>query len=223
MPAETGPEHPTHQLEGYHTLAKAVKGEIKAQRSRFVCQIVPVRTAAAAKAELVEMARLYHDARHICHASRLGPPAACQEARHDAGEPTGTAGEPILASLRQAGLTDCVAMVARYFGGVKLGTGGLARAYGEATAIALARATVNRVLLGFEFDLNFAYTYEKTLTRLLEECQGRKLEQNYAESVCWRVWLPQVHRETFVGRATDATAGEATIAGLVPSDQNGIG
>ena len=128
----------------YRAPAAPARGELRVKGSRFLAVVAPAAGEAAARA-VVEAVRAEHpDATHHCFAWRLG--AEPRERAADAGEPAGTAGPPILRALRGAGLSDAVAVVARWFGGVKLGKGGLARAYAAAVREALAVAeTVERV------------------------------------------------------------------------------
>ncbi len=110
--------------------------ELRERGSRFYAHLSPADSPEIAKRWLAELAERYADATHVCFAWRIGWPPA--ERAADAGEPAGTAGAPILGALRAAGLTDLVAAVARYFGGTKLGRGGLVRAYGGVTRAAVA-------------------------------------------------------------------------------------
>ena len=181
--------------------------ELRVQRSRFIGLCAPARAHAAAQETIARLVAPYHDARHACWAWRLGAPPAVVENRNDDGEPSGTAGEPILAEIRKRDLTDAVVVVVRYFGGVKLGTGGLARAYGQAAAAALAAAPVRRVRQGREFTLNFPYGQQKTLTHLLTDCAGTVEDEQYAADVAWRVWLPHSRWPEFLSRVREATAG----------------
>lgn len=113
--------------------------EIEVSRSRFLCRLRRVESEAAAR-DVVEAARRAHwDARHHCTALVIGPGADLHRSSDD-GEPSGTAGMPMLDALRGAGVSDVVAVVTRYFGGVLLGTGGLARAYGAAVRAGLDTA-----------------------------------------------------------------------------------
>lgn len=121
-----------------------VEAEIEVKRSRFRCHLERVDTEAAARA-VVEHARREHwDARHHCSAFVIGPPPTPVERSSDDGEPSGTAGAPMLVVLRGRQLSDVVAVVTRWFGGVLLGTGGLARAYSEAVTAALDAAPLVR-------------------------------------------------------------------------------
>ena len=154
------------------SLAGEGRAELRVQRSRFLAWTAAAADETAARAFIAEAGRVHHDARHVCWAWRLGRSASPAEARGDGGEPAGTAGEPILAALRKADLVDCVGVVLRWFGGIKLGTGGLARAYGEAAALALEAAPRREILLGRRFGLRFPYPLQKSLRRDL--CRARR-------------------------------------------------
>ena len=101
----------------------------------------------------------------------------------------------------------------RYFGGIKLGTGGLQRAYGQAAELALDEAPVREVLLGREFDIRLPYAFQKTLRHLLEPRRGRIIQEEYGEDVLWRVWLPHSTWQDFQGALTEASAGQVTMEG----------
>jgi uncharacterized YigZ family protein len=199
---------------GVFTLAAPVSAEIKIQRSRFVAAASPADGAAAAELFVAEVARNHHAARHVCYAWRLGRAPELAEARHDAGEPAGTAGEPILAALRRAGLQDCVLAVARYFGGIKLGTGGLARAYAAAADAAIAAGERLRIEYGRLVALQCAYEQVPTVLHLLERCAGRIEQQDFGATVTWQVWLPQRSWDRFAAQLAEATRGavQPTIA-----------
>ena len=125
----------------YRTIAAGVEHDIEVKRSVFRCTLRPATDEAAARAVLAAVRREHWDARHHCSAYVLGT-APRVERSNDDGEPAGTAGAPMLAALRGADLTDVVAVVTRWFGGVLLGTGGLARAYRSAVAGAIDAADV---------------------------------------------------------------------------------
>jgi uncharacterized YigZ family protein len=120
----------------YLTVARAGQAEIEVKRSRFLCTVERVEDEAAARAVVERLRREHWAARHHCSAFVLGPEAAVQRSSDD-GEPSGTAGAPMLEVLRGREVSDVVAVVSRWFGGVLLGTGGLVRAYGDAVRVAL--------------------------------------------------------------------------------------
>lgn len=123
-----------------------MEAELEVKRSRFLCRLVPVADEAQARAEVDAVRRQHWDARHHCSAFVLGPAGAIERSSDD-GEPSGTAGAPMLEVLRGSGLTEVVAVVTRWFGGTLLGTGGLVRAYGDAVRAAVDRARVREVRL----------------------------------------------------------------------------
>ena len=209
-------EFPTRPVTGdppdsIHTLVGTATAEIKERRSRFIALAWPVGSQEEANARITETARRYHDSRHVCHGWRLGIPPQTREDTNDAGEPSGTAGKPILAALRRSGLVDTLVVVVRYFGGIKLGTGGLARAYGKAAEEALAAGEVKEVLLGREFRLDFPYAFHKTIRHHLTRAQGRIMDEQYDQEVAWRIWLPHSQWRRFQEDLAEATAGSVEM------------
>src|SRR4051812_48659133 len=120
----------------YLSVARTSVHEIEIKRSRFLCALAPVTSEEAAREFIAARRRADPQARHHCHAFVLGPDGRTQRSSDD-GEPAGTAGTPMLEVLRRRELTDTVAVVTRYFGGVLLGAGGLIRAYGQSVSDAL--------------------------------------------------------------------------------------
>lgn len=134
---------PTPSPPAYLTVVTPVEADIASKRSRFLARLERVSQEAEARAVVDRARRLHWDARHHCSAFRLGPEPSVQRSSDD-GEPSGTAGAPILDVLTGAGLSDCVVVVTRWFGGTLLGAGGLIRAYGDATRAVLGAATLVR-------------------------------------------------------------------------------
>lgn len=123
----------------YLTIAAPAEAQYTDKRSRFLAFALPVRDAAEARAAVADLQRRYHDARHVCWAYMLGS-ARTDFLSNDNGEPSGTAGKPILGQINSLGLTDVLVAVVRYFGGIKLGTSGLIVAYRTAARMALVAA-----------------------------------------------------------------------------------
>ncbi len=136
----------------YLSIAGPAQATIEVKRSRFRCDLERVTDEGSARATVERVRAANRDARHHCTAFILGPGGATQRSNDD-GEPSGTAGAPMLDVLRGAGLTDVLAVVTRWFGGVLLGTGGLIRAYGEAVQTAVASAQLVQVELRTELCL----------------------------------------------------------------------
>ncbi|HEX5771673.1 MAG TPA: YigZ family protein [Nocardioidaceae bacterium] len=141
----------------YLTVAGPANAEIEVKRSRFICRIERVDSEEAARAVVEEERKRYWDARHHCSAFVLGPTGDVQRSSDD-GEPSGTAGAPMLEVLRGRGVSDVVAVVTRYFGGVLLGAGGLVRAYSDAVRAGLDEAGVRerRLLERYDVDVPHA-------------------------------------------------------------------
>ncbi len=143
------------------------RGEYTEKRSRFIGQLWPVETEAEALEKLASVRKEYHDARHTCFAYIVRDGGAVRYG--DDGEPQGTAGQPILAVLSGAELTNVCCTVTRYFGGVLLGTGGLVRAYTAAAKAALSDAGISRMALWRCERLHCPYPMYERIRRLLEE------------------------------------------------------
>jgi len=160
------------------TLAAPAKAETRVRASRFLAIAYPAGSEAAAREILDERHRRLHDASHHCAAWRLRDGAW---RALDAGEPSGSAGAPILAAIEAAGLVDTAVVVTRYFGGTRLGVGGLVRAYGDAAALALEAAPRRRGVPARVVTL--AYDYERTspVMRALEKFHARDVEYGYRE------------------------------------------
>ena len=200
--------------DSYLTCAQEGRAETKIQRSRFLAVCLPAAGRDTIEEALETIRKDHHDARHVCYAWKVGVGLLAAEKRQDDGEPAGTAGEPILAAIRRAALTDVLVAVVRWFGGVKLGTGGLARAYGEAAEAAIAEAGVREVLMGRHFLLNLPYAQQKTVAHLLGSHNGRVTDQQYAEEVTWRLWLPHSAWRAFAAALTETTGGTLNLVDL---------
>ena len=196
--------------DSYLTLADVGIAEQKIQRSRFLAEARPAADVDTARAAVADLRRRYHDARHVAYAWRLGEDGGGGEVRNDDGEPSGTGGEPILMAIRGANLADVVVAVARWFGGVKLGTGGLGRAYGGTAAAAVVAAPRRTVQLGNCFELRLDYAQQKSVRHLLAACDGRVENEVFAEGVTWCLWLPRSRCEDFRSRLLEDSAGRLT-------------
>jgi uncharacterized YigZ family protein len=157
--------------------AGPAEGEIREKGSVFLARIVPAASEEEARAALAALAREHPDATHHCWAWRLGRPP--RERSADAGEPAGTAGVPILRVLAGAGLTDVLAVVVRWFGGTKLGKGGLARAYAAATRAALAGLPVVVHVPTVELTLEVPYERLGAVKRLVRPPEVELAAEEY--------------------------------------------
>jgi uncharacterized YigZ family protein len=151
------------------TVAASATASILVLGSKFLAFLAPATSEYDAEGALHQRSRRYPDASHHCWAQRLGRPGVLIERSSDAGEPTGTAGSPILDALKGASLENVVCVVSRYFGGTKLGTGGLVRAYADAATAVIAEAQVRIQTVVREIDLDFDHERTGIVYRALDE------------------------------------------------------
>lgn len=166
--------------DSYKVLTGKGEGTYSELRSKFLAFALPVRTAEEALEVVARYQREYFDARHVCWAYRLGAEGA-EYRSNDNGEPSGTAGRPILGQMVSMGVSDLIVVVVRYFGGVKLGTSGLITAYRAAAAAALESGEYTERLVEERLRLTFGYEHMNAVMRMVKELQPRILSQNYGE------------------------------------------
>jgi len=154
--------------DAYKSIAARSEGLFKDNGSRFIAFAFPVETPDQVKDIVDSLKKEYHDARHHCYAYRLGYQGDVFRANDD-GEPSGSAGRPILGQIDSLGLSDILVVVVRYFGGIKLGIPGLIRAYKTSTADALAAATVIEKVAGKNFRLDFDYMAMNAVMKVLKD------------------------------------------------------
>ncbi|MFD5556579.1 YigZ family protein [Streptomyces sp. NPDC127068] len=196
--------------DAYRTVARQGVHEIEINRSRFLCALAPAATEREAQDFIARVRREHADATHNCSAYVIGADASVQRASDD-GEPGGTAGVPMLQMLLRRDVRYAVAVVTRYYGGVKLGAGGLIRAYGGAVGEALdVLGTVTRRrfrLATVTVDHQRAGKVQNDLRATGREVRGVR----YAEAVTIEIGLPDAEVEAFRGWLADATAGTAVL------------
>ena len=162
----------------FRTLAGPADGLYTEKRSKFIAIALPVRTVEEVKAHLEEYQKKYYDARHVCYAYMLGPERKDFRA-NDNGEPSGTAGKPILGQINSNELTDILIIVVRYFGGIKLGTSGLIVAYKAAAAEAIAAATLIEKTVDDTVTFLFEYPFMNDVMRIVKEEEPAIVSQGY--------------------------------------------
>ena len=165
----------------YLTIQDKSEGIYTEKRSKFLAFAHPVETIDEIKDLLTDYKKKYYDARHVCYAYMLGPERADFRANDD-GEPSSTAGKPILGQINSRELTNILVVVVRYFGGVKLGTSGLIVAYREAAAEALSAATVIEKTIEETVTFTFPYVMMNSVMRVVKELNPRIVEQKYDET-----------------------------------------
>lgn len=162
----------------YLTIAAPSEGVYAEKRSKFIALAYPVRAIGQVKECLEHCRKEYYDARHICYAYMLGPGRETFRA-NDNGEPSGTAGKPILGQINSRGLTDILVVVVRYFGGIKLGTSGLIAAYRAAAAASLAAATLVEKTVDGQVTVLFDYPSMNDVMRVAKEEGAEIVSQTY--------------------------------------------
>lgn len=179
--------------------------------SRFLALVAPAADEAEARAFVERVAAEHDGARHVCFAWRLGPEGERTRAS-DAGEPSGSAGRPILAQLEGHDVTDAVAVVARWFGGVKLGVGGLMRAYGGAAGQCLDRAPTREVEVTERLVVEHPYDCSKAVQALLASEGLTPAASDYCAAVRLELDVPRSEVERVRAALLDATRGNARLA-----------
>ena len=176
----------------YSSIASRSDGLFKDNGSRFIAQAYPVGSEEQVKDIVDHIKKEYHDARHHCYAYRIGLDGSVWRANDD-GEPSGSAGRPILGQIDSAGLSDVLVVVIRYFGGIKLGIPGLIRAYRTSTADALANATVVEKVAGNDYKVTFPYLSMNSVMKVAKDLSLPQRDQSFAEecSMVLRVRLSQ--------------------------------
>lgn len=162
----------------YMSIASPSEGLFKDNGSRFIALAYPVESEEEVKQIVSQLKKEYHDARHHCYAFRLGKDGQKWRASDD-GEPSGSAGRPILGQIDSLNLSDILVVVVRYFGGIKLGTGGLIVAYKTAAAQALAEADIIEKTVDDEVCILFEYPFMNDVMRIVKEESPEIVEQSY--------------------------------------------
>ena len=165
-------------MDSYRTIKFLSEGTYSEKRSKFLAFAIPVRSVDEVKQIVAEYQKKYYDARHVCYAYMLG--AERKEFRaNDNGEPSGTAGKPILGQINSNELTDILIIVVRYFGGVKLGTSGLIVAYRLAAAEAIAAAEIIEKTVDEDITFFFEYPFMNDVMRIVKEEEPQIVSQGF--------------------------------------------
>ena len=162
----------------YRTIRDLSEGYYTEKRSRFLSFALPVRTPDEVKTQVDAYRKKYYDARHVCWAYMLGPGRTAFRANDD-GEPSSTAGKPILGQIKSNNLTDILIIVVRYFGGIELGTSGLIVAYRTAAAEAIAAAHIEERTVDETITITFEYPHLNSVMRIVKEEKPDVLAQSF--------------------------------------------
>lgn len=183
----------------YRTVAAPAEAACRERSSKFLAWIYPVRSEEEIRGHLDALRKRFFDATHHCYAWRLGPRGEAFRANDD-GEPSGTAGKPILGQLLSHELTDCLIVVVRYFGGTKLGVSGLIAAYRESAAEAIAAAQIIERTVDRIIRFEFSYLSMNDVMRIIKEEQPEIREQAFDNLCRMSVAIRESRAEGLIGK-----------------------
>lgn len=183
----------------FRTINVSAEGLITEKKSKFLSFIHHVESAEKAKEIVEECRKKYYDARHVCWAYMLGPQRDDFRSNDD-GEPSGTAGRPILGQINSYELTDVIVLVVRYFGGTLLGTSGLIKAYKEAASEAIDNAEIIEKTVDEQLIIHFDYQLLNDVMRVLKQFESVHWEQDFKESCIMRLMI----RKSQIDQLTNA-------------------
>ena len=192
----------------YKTTTGESTANYEIQRSKFITHTQHVESEDEARAYILAQKKAYFDARHNCSAYVLGPNGAKQKSNDD-GEPGGTAGNPILEAIKKKALTDVVVVVTRYFGGIKLGAGGLIRAYRHSAVLGLDAADIVEMTPLAVIHVRLGYDMLASVENYLRQKKIRTGEKAYAEDVTSDILLQETEKDDVLAVLTDLTSGRA--------------
>jgi len=195
----------------YFSISDQVESELRVQASRFVAWLAPTASREQAEELIAQRSEQFHDATHNCFAYRIGVDDRINARSSDAREPAGSAGRPILHALEARHLSNIVAVVSRYFGGTKLGIGGLIRAYGGVTFAAIDAAKLVPICAVEQFHLRYTYPDSAAVEKSLREFEARIIESRYGSDISKIVEVRQDLAEDFRKAVIERSAGRASI------------
>ena len=199
-------------MSEYATISGRSIAEIEEKKSRFIAHLAHVESEEEALSFLEEIRTEHRMARHNVYAYILRGEGASERIRYsDDGEPQKTAGLPTLQTLQHAGLTDIACVVTRYFGGTLLGTGGLVRAYTQATQSAIAKSERVTVSVCIDITLRIAYSLYDQMARIAAECNAKTLDTQYADTVTLTLRMLDGTQESFLMKVTELCHGQEDI------------
>ncbi|MGE7622485.1 YigZ family protein [Viridibacillus sp. NPDC096237] len=196
--------------ENYYTLKSFGTDEIIISKSRFIAHCERVETEEEAIAFINKIKKEHHSATHNCSAYLIGEHDQIQKANDD-GEPSGTAGVPILEVLKKQQLKDTAVVVTRYFGGIKLGAGGLVRAYGKSTTVGIEAATVVERRLHSLMKVSTSYTWLGKVENTIRSSSYILEKIEYTDDVDFYIFVPKEEEEDFTNWMIEMTNGQCKI------------
>lgn len=195
----------------YHTVLNPARVEIKVKSSRFIAEVNNAESAANAQGFINSIAKREHAATHHCYAYRIGSNEKEEFKYADDGEPSGTAGKPIYDCLLGRELTNTIVVVTRYYGGTKLGTGGLARAYSDAAKQALDKAGQKTVYITDRLDIQFELKHFDQILKILSNFSAKKISSDFSELARLTIAVRKSKTKELSEALTNLTNGQIKI------------
>lgn len=182
-------------MENFISIKENVQTEIVVKKSRFICNLIKVNSKEEADEIIKETKKKYHDARHNCVAYRIISDNKIVEKSSDDGEPSGTAGAPMLNILQKNNLCNVVAIVTRYFGGILLGTGGLVKSYSDSLLEAISISKIVEKCSGEEFEVKIEYNYLEIFKHYCKANDILIIESQYSDIIICKIELDEKNKE----------------------------
>lgn len=195
----------------YQVPAEVHQVELEIKRSKFLTFAAPAVNRREAEDYIRSLREQHPQANHVCWAYIAGAPNTTIRSMSDDGEPSGTAGMPMLKVLEYSGYGDLVVAVVRYFGGTKLGTGGLQRAYSDAVSLVLSELPLKLKVARTRVHLSYDYPYDGSISRLLERYDIESMAPSYAQQVTLCFAIASSELSTFKTEVTNITAGNVEV------------
>ncbi|WP_411359728.1 YigZ family protein [Pseudidiomarina salilacus] len=200
-------------MQSYLIPAANAVAEIDVKQSRFICSIAPASSSVEHQQHIQACQRQWPNASHYCHAAICAAPnASSSYVMSDDGEPSGTAGRPMLTVLLNSGLGEVSVVVTRYFGGTKLGTGGLQRAYTQATLVALEATDKIEKKVRKSAYLHYDYADQNVVSHWLAQYDAIIEQQDFGATISQQVALPEAQFSDLAAALKNATQGRVTLA-----------
>lgn len=202
-------------MENYKTIKDNGLFEEEIKKSRFICQIKRITTEEEGKAFITAIKKEHYKANHSCSAMIISDKSQIKRSSDD-GEPSGTAGIPILSVLEKQGLTNLVVVVTRYFGGIKLGTGGLIRAYSGVTAAAIKELGIVDVKKQAGLEVTLTYPQYQTYAQFLEQVALMETETLFSDTITTAIYFDPEREEEILAILTDYYHGKVQFTIIDP-------
>lgn len=198
------------ERESYKVLISNGTGEIVEKKSRFIAGVYKVETVEEAEAKIAEVSKKYWDARHNCYAFVIGENSEITRCS-DNGEPSGTAGKPILEVIKGSGVTNVLVIVTRYFGGVLLGTGGLVRAYTQAAQAGLSDCEIGEMVLSQKLTLKVGYNMINNVQYYLSQNEINIADSHYEADVQFDICVRDADKQRICDGLVQKCEGQIEI------------